>query len=222
MKKTKIVNLFFILFPLLSAVAAIIWMVLIVPTFHYQVNILLIFLFVIIPLAIIIGGLFTAWKSFKALRKGKGLLSKKQLLPSVGYSFILLESLFSIAIAGIIVAALFNDRPPQFFPFDDQEAAYTVEKKDNWFYVVYDSPSNKNSSYSCSVGKDQKELCHTDILHHFEAVVGKSLVDLEPLLDKSVKLDGEFVNGKQQCIVNKCIDIGNYAVLNISSIQIRR
>lgn len=214
----RILNLLFILFSFLVVVFSILFIVLIVGPSFYSTDHYITIAVLTIPLATAVLGIFTFLKSFNAFRKRKSLFSKKKKVQSFFYIALFIFWIGFVGITSFIALSLFNEKPPIFFPFDDTQAIYTVTKKGGLYFITYDSPSNRNSSYNCSTDINGVS-CHTDIQHHVDVMVGKSPLDLETFINKKIKLNGDFAYGNKQCIVNKCIDIGPYAVLDIYTIK---
>lgn len=90
-----------------------------------------------------------------------------------------------------------------FFPFDDKLASYTVIRENERYLLKYETTSDRNKDFPRNI----------DIL------MGKSEVDLQSFIGKKVIIDGEFAYSRKQCITGKCIDIGNFPVLDIKSIN---
>lgn len=65
----------------------------------------------------------------------------------------------------------------------------------------------------------QKESCSFEIKQDVIALVGSSPIELEPFLGKSTTIQGKFVYTNEQCINSRCVDIGNYAALDITEIK---
>ncbi len=114
---------------------------------------------------------------------------------------------------------MITEQPPVFFPFDDPQAAYIVTKNDNLYFMNYVSISDKNKSTICE-DINGKQQCKEEINRGMMVMIGKSDIDLKPYIGKKVKIDGDFVYAKEQCIAQKCVDIGSYAVLDIQSIKL--
>jgi len=130
----------------------------------------------------------------KLVKEAKLILSTKHSLRNI-----LLLSYFSVssAVFGLAVFITYYP-PPVLFPFDDPLATYTVNKMDDTYYMSY--RSNLNSGIS-------------------GIAIGQSPVNLEPLLRKRVKADGEFAFSNKQCITNYCKNIERSLVVNIKSIE---
>ncbi len=126
--------------------------------------------------------------------------------------------LFLALFVAWFIWGIFNDELPQFFPFDDLQATYTVSKKDNLFWVTYDSLSSKNKQFVC----EWKKKCHTEINNHIEVLVGETNYDLNQYLNNKVSITrGGFKNGfTKQCVAKKCVDArGPYTGLNIEQME---
>lgn len=89
-----------------------------------------------------------------------------------------------------------------FFLFDDKLATYTVTRENGLYQLKYETTSDRNKDFG-----------------NIQIIIGKSKIDLQSLIGKKVIIDGEFVYAKKQCIIDKCIDIGTYATLDIKSIH---
>lgn len=130
----------------------------------------------------------------KLIKEGKDFFTKKQPLKKI------LISLY-VSISSIVFgAAIFMNysSAPSLFPFDDPNAKYTVNRLEDLYYVSYRSGSGDGIS---------------------GVVVGNSAVNLESLLHKSIKIDGEFVYADKQCILNYCKNIERVLVVNIKSAE---
>lgn len=123
------------------------------------------------------------------------------------------------------VRAIFTDDTPEFFPLNNSKARYTIMKSSK---VVQgnDEKEATNSyefpqpNYYVEYRGDSVWLDDTNN-KFFRIIVGNSKVDLEPFIGKDVMITkGKFVGSSKQCIVNKCIDIGPYAVLDIYELKV--
>lgn len=135
--------------------------------------------------------------------------------------FLLLISIISfiaIGFIGNIILSLFYEKPPQFIPFDDPDATYTITKRGENYMLKYESTGDMNSHQVCDRinGKTQ---CRVEVDREIEAMIGNSEIPLDELVGKPLKVTGEFVYSDQQCIAGECHYIGGWAVLNIESIE---
>lgn len=146
-------------------------------------------------------------------KKSKQTKSTKALLISTGItSFIALAFFLNIS------WSLFNEKPPQFFPFNDPEATYTITKHGDNFMLKYESDGDMNSHQICDRINGKTE-CRIEIDREIEVMIGTSKDKLEPLVGKQVHVEGDFVYSDQQCIADQCHHIGGWAVLNIEKIE---
>ena len=177
------------------------------PIWMYPVLILL-----MSTIALIINGLMMITKQLGS-KKSSVKKKTKYLLIFVGIINFLLFGLFVN-----IIWSLTHEKPPQFFPFNDPEATYTITKHGDNFMLKYESTGDMNSHQVCD-RKNGKTNCHTEINRNIEVMIGKSEDELEPLLGKQVTVNGDFVYSDQQCIAEQCHHIGGWAVLNIEKIE---
>ena len=128
--------------------------------------------------------------------------------------------LIYIIINGLLFSNSPNyDPPPDLFPVNNQYAEYKITKM---------CPASAHASEEvqildkgfCIEYKVAKNLSN-DIA--FSRVnVGYSKVDLEPFVGKKVKnIKGKFVEGKEQCINDKCINLGTqFILLDIDKLEL--
>ena len=133
-------------------------------------------------------------------------------------------SVSSLLIYFIINALLFSnspnyDPPPSLFPVNNQYAEYKITKMcpasahaseevqtlDKGFCIEYKFTKNLSNNVSFS-----------------RVNVGYSEVDLEPFVGRKVKnIKGKFVYRNDQCINDKCINLGTqFIVLDIDKIEL--
>ena len=129
---------------------------------------------------------------------------------------ILVVSLFCIAIYGAFTE---DQHAPQIFSLSDPKAKYVVTKNGNFYNLRYNSTSDKNKSYSCSWEGNQK-TCQWLLNNNMQAFIASSKESLEPFVNKSVKLKGEFIYSNKQCIQDNCQDLGNSVAVRIDSIKL--
>lgn len=216
--KTQIINLsfFLILVITLPVLALVIFFG--VTVLIHEANIYWTLPLIIFPVLLLGGVLFTMRGLMKAMGSNTLLLRRKFIVPSVLYSSVLMLSIVSITFVGYFFWNLRNDNPPDFFPFDDPDATYTVTKHGDNYMILYESTSNRNIHRVCDIENGERE-CRDEVNRWVEVIIGKSHTELEPLVGKSVQVNGDFVTSTKQCIASKCHDIGRWAVLNIHSID---
>lgn len=127
-------------------------------------------------------------------------------------------SLIALGLLSTVAWSLTHEQPPQFFPFDDPEATYTITKHGDNYMLKYSSTGDMNAHQVCD-RKEGKTECRTEIDRDIETMIGNSDVPLEPLLGQPVRVNGEFTYSNKQCVADECHDIGGWAVLNIESIE---
>ena len=177
-------------------------------------------IFIVFPIAFLFLTGYLLLKIFKSLQEGRNLISRARPLKSLFYSFYLLICLIIILFITLIIYNLFTDKPPQFFPFDDEQALYTITKIDGIYYINYKTTSERNKSYICEWEEGGGKRCGWELNQNIEGItIGKSPVELELFLNKNLRLRGNFVYDNKQCILERCEEIGNRAVLNIDLIE---
>ncbi len=156
----------------------------------------------------------------RALNK-KTLKGKKEKRPATNILQMLaiIMSTMSILVTAAIAYSLLNEQPPKFFPFDDPQAQYTVTKRGKNYFVRYQSVGDMNTKTFCGQHRG-RVVCRNRVDDDIEVMVGKSPVDLAPLVGKSVQLEGIFRYSDKQCILDSCHDIGRWAVLHIRNLQL--
>lgn len=135
--------------------------------------------------------------------------------------------LFILIFAFIIwfIWQIANKPAPRFFPLANPNARYTVVKSSkmaqgNNETITTDSADLPNDRYYIEY-RGKNVFADDNNKNFFRITVGKSKKDLEPFINKDVRIiKGEFVSSSRQCIVDRCIDIfGNYIVLNIDQLK---
>lgn len=173
----------------------------------------------IIALIFIIGAVIHAFlQTVKILNKNISLFSLGGMKHKFFHSLVLAISVVAILFTCYVGWSLTHEQPPDFFPFDDQEATYTITKRNGTYSLIYDSKGDKNSVYVCDQTSGSTN-CRTEVNRHIEVMIGNSPIELESLVDESVRITGDFGYSNKQCIAEKCIETGNWAVLNIHTIE---
>lgn len=124
---------------------------------------------------------------------------------------------------GWFIWAIVNDKPPQFFPLNNPKGKYFVTKNcppqgnhDN------PRPEDPGELY-CVIYRGKNVFMNEDNgkTEAFTVMVAKSRIDLNTFENKYIKnIKGEFVNSSQQCIKDKCVDLGGpWVVLNIDNLE---
>lgn len=130
-----------------------------------------------------------------------------------------------VGFVGFVLLDTLNERPIQAFPFNDNQATYTVEDEDidGYYWLHYNSPSNLNKFTNCRIDpakeNPSKEECEEIINHDARALVASSPVDLKPFVGKHVRLQGEFINTNKRCIADVCKSLNNFTGIKIKSIS---
>lgn len=138
-------------------------------------------------------------------------------------------SIYAILSLGIIFCAIhllvtfFQDETPHFFPLDNPHGEYTITKKCPHGQGIIKKYNIVGEAY-CLEYRGEGVIATEPQINNdfFRITIGRSDIDLEQLNGKQVKnLTGKFTGSSQQCINEKCIDIGGpYAVLDITSLEI--
>lgn len=135
---------------------------------------------------------------------------------------LLLITFFVIGFAAWFVYEIITDKPPTFFPLNHPDGVYLITKTcphgQGW---TEQNPSQGNAYCIEYKGPDVLLNSENNNTNFFRITVGKSKIDLEPLVGKQVKsINGEYGSSSKQCIQNKCSEIGGpFVVLNIESIE---
>jgi hypothetical protein len=138
---------------------------------------------------------------------------KKSLL-----AFVVVIVVFSVWIAWEFI----TDAPPQFFPLDNPKGEYRLTKMcpngQGWNNSLYSQDKGYSIEYTGTgifMSQDQANSSF------YRICVGKSSVDLEPIMGKKIKkITGDFVSSSKQCVLDRCIEIGGpLVVLNIEKIE---
>lgn len=135
-----------------------------------------------------------------------------------------------IAFITWFVWQILNESVPQFFPLDNPSARYTVIKSSK-MTQGWNEMETTNSAVNSAIlpgeryyieYRGENVLADDNKKNFFRITVGNSKVDLEPFINKDVKVTkGEFVSSSKQCIIEKCVDIyGPFVVLNIDQLRL--
>jgi len=157
--------------------------------------------------------------TIKAVRKDSTVLKKTTLRLKAAYISIYMASIFSLILACYFGWQMTQHKPPQFFPFDDPEATYTVRDRDNEYSLLYDSAGTLNTFSACFT-ENGVLICKDELQNNVEITIGNSDQELAPFVNKNVKVKGEFVYSNKQCVAGTCVDIGSRAVINIDEIEV--
>lgn len=106
-------------------------------------------------------------------------------------------------IAWFVWDGFVRDKTPQFFPFNQQQAEYSIIKSANGIYSVKYSGPNDFSGIN-------------------SVIIGKTDYDLSQYLEKKIFITkGSFKSGfTKQCVANNCVDIGGpYAAVVIDEME---
>lgn len=150
-----------------------------------------------------------------------------EIMKKISIERVLFTVLLTLGIGAILFVVWFiraANEPPQFFPLNNSRARYSIVKSSN----LSQGPGEKESTNSSDLELPEQrffvEYRGNDVFagHNFFRIhVGNSKVDLEPLIGKDVMIiKGKFVDSSKQCIVNKCINIGGWVVLDIYEIKV--
>lgn len=167
----------------------------------------------VIPGLFSILALFALFRILKLSSNDSTVLSIKYPLRSAFFVICLIFSLF-------MIYNIFNDPPPELFPFNDSEAVYSITKIDGIYYLNYKATSDRNKYYVCEWPESGEKYCGWETHKDISGVaIGKSPVDLESFLNHNLRLDGSFAYSDKQCIVNICKDLNSRLVVDINSIE---
>ncbi len=121
--------------------------------------------------------------------------------------------------------AVFTEKPPQFFPFNDKQAVYTIEKNvfgEDLYNIHYVTTSDANKHYVCEQESGEEERCFWENNRDIQTMIAESPVELEQFVNKEVLVTGEFIYSKEQCVKRVCKKLLNHwAGLRIKSIQLK-
>lgn len=121
--------------------------------------------------------------------------------------------------------SVFTEKPPQFFPFNDKQAVYTIEKNvfgEDLYNIHYVTTSDANKHYVCEQESGKKERCFWEYDRDIQTMITESPVELEQFVNKEVLVTGKFIYSNEQCIMKVCRKLSNHwAGLRIESIQLK-
>ncbi|NTU74302.1 hypothetical protein HGB07_09280 [Candidatus Roizmanbacteria bacterium] len=146
------------------------------------------------------------------------LIFTQKVFHIIIFTFLVLAFIVFV-FSGLILWNILHEKPPQFFPFDDKEASYTILKEHGRYLVEYITTSDRNRSYVCSYSPSGKKTCGYEDDKNVTVIIVSSKIDLAPFVNKKVILTGEFVNAVKQCIAGTCSNIGNWVGVKITSIR---
>ncbi len=128
--------------------------------------------------------------------------------------------LLIFTLLGYIIFQTVNEKPPDFFSFDNKFATYTIKKEDANYFVVFNAKPGSNKHYTCT-WVESKANCQWENNDNVEILVANSNNSLDPFIGKSLKIRGDFVNATKQCIAGKCGQVfGPFVGVNISIIEV--
>lgn len=135
---------------------------------------------------------------------------------------LLLIILLIASFAAWFAYEIITDKPPTFFPLNHPQGQYQISKICPHGQGWTEQTSGQGNGY-CVEYKGPEVLMNEENgnTNFFRITVGKSKIDLEPLVGKTVKsIQGEYDSSSQQCYQNNCLEIGGpFVVLNIESIE---
>lgn len=147
-------------------------------------------------------------------------MSPKKLL-------LILSPLIVLAILFLLLQlAIHLAGQPTFFPLDNPNAKYTVVKSSKmtqgWEETIATNSSDLQEPRYYVEYRGKNVLADDNSGNFFRITVGNSKVDLQPYIDKNVRIiKGEFASSSKQCIAGSCIDIfGLFAVLTIDQLTL--
>jgi len=133
----------------------------------------------------------------------------------------LIETILLVYVIALTIVSTYNPTPPNFFPFNDNQATYTIIIRDGLYKLSYKSTSERNKFITCD-SNDGKKRCQTEINNDVETMIGNCNQDLSIFIGKPVIVTGKFAYNSNQCVQNKCKYLGsNWAVVDINSIQLK-
>ncbi len=136
---------------------------------------------------------------------------------------LLLIILLTVSFAIWFVYQIITDKPPTFFPLNHPEGQYFISKICPHGQGWTDQTSGQGNAY-CVEYKGPEVLMNQENgnTNFFRITVGKSKIDLEPLVGKQIKaVSGQYASSSKQCIQDKCVDIGGpFVVLDIVNVEL--
>lgn len=128
----------------------------------------------------------------------------------------------ALCVIGWFVWAILTDKPPTFFPLNDKNATYAITKNCPGGQGWVEASGKYGDAYCLEYRGDHVFMKEThDNSEYFSITIGRSNIDLEPLVGRTVKnIDGEYASASKQCVLDVCTDIGGpYVVVNINSLE---
>lgn len=96
------------------------------------------------------------------------------------------------------------EEPPQLIPLDNAQASYSIAKRGETYTILYESAATQGSIMGRAT----------------EVFIAKSPVELDEYVGKKVRIEGEFVNARKQCIVDTCGSGSSFVGVDIRSITL--
>ncbi|MBI2338318.1 hypothetical protein HYU95_04005 [Candidatus Daviesbacteria bacterium] len=221
------VNKIFLIFLFILEIAAIICAIFVLllsalwlDNFSPDTPLFLLIVSIVIPVILILLSAFMFLITLKFSYQ-KNLITRLSFLKKSLLAGYILISLAGIGFTGFIVYSLFNEAPPKLFPLDDAQATYKITKKNDFYWVSYNTTSDRNKKYVCSWESFNNKTCEWNLDQNIETFVAFSDQDLEKFTDVPLKLSGEFVQSDKQCIAGNCRNFGSFVGLKINSINLK-
>lgn len=132
---------------------------------------------------------------------------------------VLFTAIFLLVFIGWFAWAVYNDKPPQFFPFDEKKGYYEVIKVQTQNYDLKRNHSIFKVRYTGPGIFKGLGVERTSV----DVPVGKTNYKLADFTYKPVILKkGEFVYSTKQCVQKMCQNLGgNNIVVNIDELILK-
>ena len=131
---------------------------------------------------------------------------------------------FLFVFIGYCVYSFLTYHEPEFFPFNDEQASYSIIQSPSPYNFVEDAtPAAVLAGLPNKFYLVRYKGAHIFSLKNVTTLamlVGKSSIDLAPYVGKQVVLKGSFVRAESQCIQEICVRFNNEnIVINIDMIS---
>lgn len=135
--------------------------------------------------------------------------------------FLLATLSITLMLIGWFVYKIFTYQQPHFFPLNNLDGEYTVTFECPHGQGWIEWAETDGSAY-CIEYRGNRVFSSDGNANFFRITVGNSKVDLESLIgEKIIVTEGDFVSSSEQCVQDKCIDVGGpLVVLDIEEIQV--
>lgn len=136
---------------------------------------------------------------------------KKVQVPIIVLVILSILSILGVIFIGTVFYLIYgyDERGPVDFFLDERNATYSIEKSLSFdgsprYWIHYSNHENRRTPGA-------------------SIMVGNSDVELDSFVGKSIRIDGDYSGhfAKEQCIVSRCVPIGNWMVIDVFSIMER-